>query len=201
MTDLLEYIKANARGGEEPAFFRPGNPKEGKRVFTAKGCYRCHYIYGEGAGDGIDLGKVARTFYSSANSIASSLWNKGPTVLVKMAKTESRIVTFSPKEMADLLAYLYFLHFVDEPGNVSNGKRLFSEMGCSQCHGLDGKRGRLMYIDISKYESAPQTEIVASIWNHSMEIRKAIGEQGIPWPSFNKGEMADLLEYLQSPKK
>jgi cytochrome c2 len=201
MTDLLAYIKTNARGGEEPAFFRPGNPKQGRTVFASKGCLRCHFVYGEGAREGVDLGKAARSLYTSAGSIASSLWNKGPTVLVKMAKQESGIVTFTPKEMADLLAYLYFLRFVDEPGNPANGKRFFTEMACSQCHGLDGNRGRLMYIELSKYEDAPQSEIVASIWNHNMEIRKAIGEQGIPWPTFNKGEMSDLLEFLRSSKK
>jgi cytochrome c2 len=201
MMDLFEYIKANAKGVEEPAFFKPGNPKEGKRVFDTKGCNKCHSIQGEGAKGGIDLGKIAKTFYTSLTQIASSMWNKGPTVLIKMVRTQNDIIKFTSKEMADLLAYLYFLHFVDEPGNTTNGKRLFSEMGCSKCHGLNGKRGKLMYIDLSKYQYATQVEIVASIWNHSLEIHKATKEKGIPWPQFKKGEMADLLEFIRTPKK
>jgi len=51
------------------------------------------------------------------------MWNKGPTVLAKMAQTQAGIPKFTPKEMADLLAYLYFLHFIDEPGNPAMGKR------------------------------------------------------------------------------
>jgi cytochrome c2 len=201
MMDLLAYIKTEAKGGEEPEFFKPGNPKEGKRIFDVKGCNKCHIIQGEGAKKGVDLGRIAKTFYSSLTEIASSMWNKGPMVLVKMVRTQSDILKFTSKEMADLLAYLYFLHFIDEPGNVTNGKRLFSEMECSQCHGLDGKRRKLLYIDLSKYQYTPQTEIVASIWNHSIEIHKATEEKGIPWPQFKKGEMADLLEFIRTPKK
>jgi cytochrome c len=201
MMDLLEYIKANARGAKEAAFITPGNPKEGKRVFATKGCLKCHSIRGEGSKEGDDLGKKAKTFYKSLTQIASSMWNKGPTVLAKMAQTQSGIPKFTSKEIADLLAFLYFLHFIDEPGNPTNGKRLFSEMGCTKCHGLDGKRGQLMSIDLSKYQKKAPTDIIAGIWNHSAEIQNAAREKGIPWPRFKKGEVADLLEYLRIPKK
>ena len=203
MMDLLEYIKENSkRGSKEPAFITPGNPREGKQVFTAKGCIKCHAIRGEGGKGGGDLGVKAKTFYKSLTQIASSMWNKGPTVLAKMAQTQTGIPKFTPKEMADLIAYLYFLHFTDEPGNPISGKRVYSEQGCSKCHSLDGKPGELMNIDLSKYQKADNPiQIVAGTWNHSTEITKAIREKGIPWPRFRKGEMADLLEFIRSPKK
>jgi len=203
MMDLLEFIKMNAKKGpKETAFITPGNPREGKQVFTAKGCTKCHAIRGEGGKGGEDLGKKAKEFYKSLTEIASSMWNKGPTVLAKMAQTQPGIPKFTPKEMADLIAYLYFLHFIDEPGNPTNGKKIFSELGCSKCHGLDGKRGLLMDIDLSKYQKASNPiEIVAGIWNHGTEIDKAVREKGIPWPRFKKGEMAELLEFIRSPKK
>jgi mono/diheme cytochrome c family protein len=104
--------------------------------------------------------------------------------------------------MADLIAYLYFLHFIDEPGNPVNGRKIFSELGCSRCHGLEGKQGDLMQIDLSKYRKATTPiDIVAGIWNHSAEIQKAVTEKGIHWPRFKKREMADLLEQIRSPKK
>ncbi len=49
-----------------------------------------------------------------------------------------------------------------------------------------------MYIELSKYQNSAQTAIVEDIWNHNVEIRKAMGAQGIPWPQLKKGEMADL---------
>ena len=202
MMDLMEYIKMNARGAKETAFITPGSPREGKQGFAAKGCINCHAVRGEGGKQAEDLGKRAKTFYKSLTQIASIMWNKGPSVLGKMSQTQTGIPKFTPKEMADLIAYLYFLHFIDEPGTSANGKKIFSEFGCSKCHGLDGKAGEWMTIDLSKYQKAVNPmEIVAGIWNHSTEIEKAMREKGISWPRFKKGELADLLEFIRTPKK
>lgn len=200
MMDTLAYINSKAKGAEEPFFLKPGNPKEGRIVFNSKGCANCHSVHGEGAKDGIDLGKRAESFYTSLTQIASRMWNKSPEmILFKIAPTQCGVPTFTAKEMTDLLAYLYFLHYTDEPGDASRGKKLFSDIGCAQCHGLDGKRGTLMYIDLSKYRNSPPTEIVASIWNHSIEMREATKERGVSWPQFKKGELADLLEFIRTP--
>ncbi len=202
MMDLLDYIKVNAKGAKETAFITPGNPKEGKKVFASKGCIKCHAVRGEGGKEAEDLGKRAKTFYKSLTQIASSMWNKGPAVLGKMGQTQLGIPKFTPKEMADLIAYLYFLHFIDEPGNPVNGRKIFSESGCSKCHGLEGKPGELMTISLSKYQKAVSPmDIVASLWNHSTEIEKAMRGKGISWPRFKKGELADLLEFIRTPKK
>jgi mono/diheme cytochrome c family protein len=202
MMDLLEFIKANAKGPKETAFITPGNPREGREVFVSKGCIKCHAIRGEGGQGGEDFGKRAKVYYKSLTQIASLMWNKGPTVLAKMSQTQSGLPKFTPKEMADLISYLYFLHFIDEPGNLMNGKKVFSELGCSKCHGLDGKPGELMTISLSQYQKAASPmDIVAGIWNHGTEVDKAIREKGLPWPRFKKGELADLLEYIRTPKK
>ena len=203
MIDLLEYIKTNARGPKEVAYITPGNPREGRKVFLSKGCGECHPVRGEKtAASGIDLSKRSKAYYQSLTRVASAMWNKGPVVLAKMSQTKMGIPKFTPKEMADLTSYLYFLHFIDEPGNPVNGKKKFSDLECVRCHGLDGKQGELMHIDLSKYQKTDNPmEIAAGIWNHSVEIRRATMEKGIPWPRFKKGEMADLLEYLRTPKK
>jgi mono/diheme cytochrome c family protein len=204
MMDLLEYIKINAKGAKETAFITPGNPREGKQVFSSKGCIKCHTIRGEGGKGGEDLSKRAKTLYTTLTQIASMMWNKGPAVLAQMAQTQSGIPKFTPKETADLMAYLYFLHFVDEPGNPNNGRRVFSDKGCSKCHGLDGdgKQGEWMTLDLSKYQKTTNPmDIVAAIWNHGARIEKAMREKKIPWPRFKKGELSDLLEFIRSPKK
>jgi len=59
-----------------------------------------------------------------------------------------------------------------------------------------------MAISLSKYQKAGNPmDIVASLWNHSTEIEKAMREKGISWPQFKKGELADLLEFIRTPKK
>ena len=88
------------------------------------------------------------------------------------------------------------------PGNPGNGKKIFSGLGCSKCHGIDGKQGELMSIDLSKYQkTANSIEVVAGLWNHGSEIEKAMKEKNMLWPRFKKGEMADLLEFIRNPKK
>ena len=200
MMDLFEYIKVNAKGADEPAFFKPGNPKAGKQVFDMKGCNKCHSIGDDAGKEGTDLGKIASTFRTSLTQIASNMWNKGPTILVKMSQAQSGIPKFTSKEMVDLFAYLYFLPFADEPGSVRNGKRLFSDMGCSECHGPDKKRGKLLYIDHFKYQSTANTVLVANIWKHNLEMNKATREEHITWPRFGTRQIADLLEFIRAPQ-
>ena len=60
MMDTLAYIQTKARGAEDPFFLKPGNPKEGRAVFNAKGCSKCHSVYGDGAKEGLDLGERVR---------------------------------------------------------------------------------------------------------------------------------------------
>ena len=202
MMDLLEYIKANAKGVKEIAYITPGSPNRGKQTFAAKGCIQCHAIRGEGGTGGGDLAKKAKTFYKSLTQVSSIMWNKGPTVLAKMGQTPSGIPKFSPKEMADLITFLYFLHFTDEPGTPARGKKIFAELGCSKCHPSDGKQGEMTNIDLSKYQKMLNPmEIVAGVWNHSSEIEKAMKDKGMLWPRLKRGEMADLLEFIRNPKK
>jgi len=202
MMDLLEYVKTNAKGPREAAFITPGNPVEGRKVFAVKGCIQCHAIRGEGGKGGEDLGKKAIVFYKSLTRIASTMWNKGPSVLAKMAQPKTGIPTFTPKEMADLMAYLYFLHFIDEPGNAARGAKDFSDLGCSKCHGVGGKQGEFMQVDLSGYQKAGNPmEVIAGMWNHGPEIEKARREKGLTWPRIKRGELADLIEFIRNPKK
>ncbi len=201
MIDVLAYIKTQAKGPEEPYSIKP-NPKAGRAVYLAKGCTKCHSVHGEGAKNGIDLGKRAEANYTSMGQIATKMWNKAPEMfVVARAPRQDEVPQFTADEMTNLLAYLYFLHYTDEPGNASRGEKIFSNAGCAQCHGLAGKRGTLMYVDLSKYQNSPQIEIVANIWNHSIQMREATIKKGIPWPHLKKGEMADLLEYIRTPVK
>jgi mono/diheme cytochrome c family protein len=201
MMDLLEYIKISAKGPRESALIAPGNPRQGKQVFTAKGCIRCHTVGREGGKNAEDLGSRARVFYTSLTQIVSIMWDKGPLVLAKMAQTQKGIPRFTSKEMADLLSYLYFLHFIDPPGNPKRGEGIFTEWGCASCHSVNGKKGELMQVDLSKYRKGTNPlEMVGGMWNHSTEIGKAMRDKGIPWPRFRKGELADLIEFVRTAK-
>jgi len=202
MMDLLAYIKINAKGPKETAYVVPGNPKDGKKIFIQKGCIKCHAVRGVGGKEAEDLDKMAKTFYTSLTRIASIMWDKGPTVFEKMAQTKMGIPKFAPKDMADLIAYLYFLHFSGEPGSPVAGKRDFQDLGCSNCHSLNGIKGKFMQIDLSKYKKPTSpVDLVAGIWNHGTDIEKALTEKSLSWPRLKQGELGDLVEFILQPAK
>ncbi len=198
MIDLLAYIKVNAKGPKETAYVVPGNPKDGGKIFVQKGCIKCHAIRGVGGKEAEDLDKRAKAFYTSLTQIASIMWDKGPEVFEKMAQTKIGIPKFTPKEMADLIAYLYFLHFSGEPGNPVAGKRDFQDLGCSNCHSINGINGKFMQVDLSKHKKpANPMNLVAGIWNHGTDIEKALAERNLSWPRLKTGELKDLIAFIR----
>jgi mono/diheme cytochrome c family protein len=70
---------------------------------------------------------------------------------------------------------------------------------CSDCHSYEGKggtdgppldymRGHLGATDLA--------DMSGQIWNHLPAMERALKEENIPFPTFSKDEMADLIAYL-----
>src|SRR3989304_10036002 len=114
----------------------PQNPLKGRELFTSKGCIKCHPIRGEGGKVGPDLGKTVgqRSFFE----VASIMWNHSPVMSEKMRELKVPRPKFSAEEMADMLAFLYFLNYFEEPGNPAQGKAVFARKGCVKCHSIAG---------------------------------------------------------------
>jgi mono/diheme cytochrome c family protein len=198
--DLVAYIRSQAKGKgkEEPAYMLPGNPQEGRKLFVAKNCVKCHAVRGEGGKIGPDLGERSMELYRSVTQVAGIMWNHGSVMWSKMKEKGIEIPKFSGKEMADLIAYLYFIRYFDEPGDPVKGPRLFSERWCIKCHAIRGEGGKVGP-DLSKVKgiSSP-IDLAAKMWNHVPIIYKQTVKQQIPWPQFQKGEMANILGYLEA---
>ncbi|MFI5182502.1 MAG: c-type cytochrome [Thermoanaerobaculia bacterium] len=173
-----------------------GDPMPGQSLFVSKRCVECHAIRGAGGRIGPDLGRTAvkGSFYE----IAAALWNHSLVMGDKMK--EFRIVrpTFRENELADLLAFLYFLNYFDEPGDPEVGKVLFAQKHCIQCHGL-GRQGGAAgpRLDTLPRGSSP-LRIAQDLWNHGPAMVPAIRRQGLDIPKFNGSEIIDLFAYLRS---
>ncbi|MBI3047813.1 MAG: cytochrome c [Acidobacteria bacterium] len=126
-----------------------GNPDNGRRVYAAKGCGRCHAINGVGPTVGPDLGRPpARP--QTITQIAGAMWNHAPEMRKLAQEKGVQWTAFRESELRDLIAYLYFLRMLDQPGDVRRGERLFDEkhcstvyedQGCAACHTARGTGG------------------------------------------------------------
>ncbi|MFQ5752862.1 MAG: c-type cytochrome, partial [bacterium] len=117
----------------------PENPLKGRFVFEQKGCSSCHSIEGESGKIGPDLGQ--NKYYGSFLQLAGIMWNHAPDMLRRMRELELPYPEFSRTEMIELIAFLYYLRYLGEPGDLYRGKILVKEKKCLMCHSIGGKGG------------------------------------------------------------
>src|SRR5574341_2657261 len=110
-------------------------------------------------------------------------------------------IKFSQEEMADLVAFLYFINYFDKIGDKENGEKLFVQKRCVACHSLWGKGGSVGPDLASAPELISPADIATQMWNHVPNMEKATRERKIPWPRFEPGQMRDILEYISSQKE
>jgi len=185
-----------AMGAEKKGeYLLPGTIKEGWKVFTMKKCSACHAIWGEGGKEGPDLGTLPES-YVTQSQLAALMWNHWPEMWGKMEAKKMPPQKMNKKEMADLFAFLYFLRYMDEPGNPQNGKVLMEAKHCSKCHpairaGAKGDLGRWgMYINPILWAQM--------MWNHTPQMEQEMKKKGLSWVEFNGNEMVDLIAYIRS---
>jgi len=118
-------------------------------------------------------------------------------MLTKMQETDTPIPTLTPDEMEHLLAYLSFLTYFDEPGDFSRGEELFTRKGCILCHSVGGEGGNVgPSLDKFAGKMSP-VYLAQAIWNHGPAMTEKMKEKGIYRPTYEKGEMADLLAFIR----
>jgi len=189
------FVVSQGGGSEKRGeYLLPGNVKEGWKVFTTKGCGSCHAIWGEGGRGGPDLGTLPES-YTSQSQLAALMWNHGPEMWARMAAQKISFQKISKKEMSDLFAFLYFIRYMDEPGDPQKGKRLIETKACIKCHTIkEGKRE-----DLIRWGMYVNPILWAQImWNHAPQMEKEMKRLGISIPEFKGNEMIDLIAYIRS---
>lgn len=190
MSHLLAFIRSEASNpAGETVTLQPGSPRSGSETFREKKCFVCH---GE---DGRDL--KAKPLRKGLSEIVGMMWNHSSQMWAEMKAKGLSVPHFSAKEMADLLAFLYFLQFYGDPGDVPKGEKVFVDKGCVFCHGPQG-RGNSRGIDLTAVSKRTQAGLVSAMWNHVPEMAKSVSEFNVVWPRFEKNEMKDLLYFIQS---
>lgn len=175
---------------------RVGNPAVGKQLFQRRGCVNCHAIKGEGGTVGPDLGKIQHTH--NIYQMAASMWNHATQMTQVMEEKGIKRPEFRGDEMAHLLAYLHSLEVVGDP---ERGKAVFEQKGCVRCHAIQGEGGKIGPELARTSHPHPPIELAGMMWNHSPTMTAMMGALGIPRPTFEGNEMADLLAYLDAVQR
>lgn len=180
-------------------FPMPENPLQGRIIFEQKGCSTCHAIQGEGGQIGPDLGQ--RKFYGSFLELAGIMWNHSPEMFRRMRELELPYPEFTSTEMGELIAYLYYLRYLGEPGDLYRGKILVKEKGCLACHSVAGKGGKTgpAFDKLGKYVSP--IYMAQAMWNHGPAMEKHFKTMGLQWPQFQRGEIVDLSAYIREASR
>ncbi|MFQ5899012.1 MAG: c-type cytochrome [Candidatus Methylomirabilia bacterium] len=168
-------------------------------VFAKKGCGKCHALRGVGGGVGPDLGRIetGKNFFE----LAAAMWNHLPRMGAKMQEVGIRRPKLTPRELSNLIAFLFTAQYFDELGDPAVGKRLFARKGCLGCHEVGGLGGRVgPALDFLKRANSPVL-VAAAMWNHGPEMAGAMKARGIARPTFQGKEMVDLIAYLVAAAK
>jgi mono/diheme cytochrome c family protein len=199
LADLSAFIRQKNREGlTERLLLAPGNPNRGRDLFQVKACTICHGVDGHGGNGGPDLSRSGLP--RSAEGIAGAMWNHAPVMREAMRAQGVGWPSFSTADLADLVAYLYFLPFADPSGDPRRGAEVFENRSCIACHSgtSDVTHPGPALLAEGTVTSAPN--LVAAMWNHAPIMREAILGEGRPWPELTGEDLRDLLALLSEQR-
>lgn len=186
------------------SYFDPkGNVAAGKRLFSDKQCASCHAIGGKGATVGPDLASLSQ--HASPIALATAMWNHAPRMAEVMKARGIKRPSFAPGELRDLLAYvqsasprtalgqIYVL-----PGRAVDGRRVFVERHCADCHALVTTAGDERPNLVERVGARSLVDFAAAMWNKAPAMQEAMAAKRIAPPQLRPDEMADLVAYLYS---
>jgi cytochrome c2 len=202
MPDLLSYIRqASKSSTATPVYLAPGNPQRGQQLFAEKGCIRCHAIRGAGGNVGPDLGR--QPLRRNLTEVAGLMWNHEPHMRQKTQELDLPLPRFAEQEMADVIAYLYFIGLQGEPGDAMRGRQAFERLRCGACHAVGGVGGHIGP-DLAQSQAVRHPiELATAMWNHGAIMAQWVRERQLPWPTLRGNDVDDLQKYLLSvqPRK
>ncbi len=195
MGDLLAFLQsANDGTTDERGYVEPGSPRRGRDLFAAKRCADCHAIAGRGGRGGPDLGVRSRELSGSIAEIAGLMWNHSQGMSAEFARRGIPRATFSGQEMADILAYLYFVNYANVTARPDRGGVIFNTK-CAPCHSIG--EGRRIGPDLASFaELSEPIAVIAAMWEHAPIMEHELRSRNRPWPRLEPGEAADLTAYL-----
>lgn len=197
MNDLLAYVRANCCGQRRETELLPASPERGRELFQSKSCIVCHSVEGKGGRGGPDLGPGQRRSLTIVQ-LAGLAWNHSPATWRSPDVPSIARPTFQGQEIADLVAFLASLNYFEPPGSPSRGQELFSERGCSYCHGDRAQGTQAGPAVRSRGRSFTAITLATALWQHGANMYRRNRELGRPWPTLSESDVADVVVFLNS---
>ena len=177
-----------------------GDAEYGKELLRMRGCEKCH----TSGGAAKDLTERPDEKFSP-DALAASLWNHAPRMWNAMEERDMPLIGLREGDIANLYAYFYSLRHFDPEGDAGNGKKIFEDKGCANCHSLEDPAATGG--DVAPDAAPPvdrwmsmldPTLWVESLWNHGTEMSARIEQVSGSWPTFTQQEMVDLIEFVET---
>lgn len=196
MADIQAYIRTTSNLRDRAvALLQPPNPANGERLFVGKGCVRCHGDAGRGTEYAPDLRTA--TLRLSVSEIAGVLWNHSFRMSAAMEARGFAFPQFHGTEMADVIAFLYYLRFNETGGDARGGGQVFAHKGCTNCHALDGRPATGPDLRLAATVGTP-LGLATAMWNHAPAMFDVAQSRQVEWPEFQGDEMRDLSAFLRT---
>jgi cytochrome c len=197
MNDLLAYIREVTTGHRREAGLFPADPERGRKLFETKSCVRCHSYQGEGGRAGPDLGPQ-KELPPTLVGFAGIMWNHSPAMWREMKAQDIPRPSFQGREMADVIAFLYSLHYFEPAGQPQQGKQLFEWRGCSHCHGTRAEGGRQGPPLRRSGVTMTTINLATGLWVHGPEMYRRTQQLKVPWPVLSETDVGHLVAFLNA---
>jgi mono/diheme cytochrome c family protein len=200
LLDIIAYLKSASKApAAGPLYVFPGRVNEGRQIFVRKRCIECHGTEGQGGLEAKQGPSLAnQNLHLSLTQFAAVMWNKLPAMLEAMQLRKFSLPRLQAQEMADLVAYLYTVQYLADPGDVHAGRDLLTDQGCLECHAVSGQGGRRAHDFAQIPGLSSPTVVVSALWNHAFVMASNMKIHRRPWPRLSPKEMADLIAFLQT---
>ncbi len=199
MNDLVAFLNdtAGTQGSAEAPVADPGR---GWQLFQQKGCIRCHSVQDGKDGIGPSLGPK-HPLPDSFAQFAGSMWNHMPDMFAAMNSHGVASAEFQGRDLADIVAFLYSLHYFEPGGSPQVGESVFSWRGCAQCHGARAEGNRLGPALRGRGQTYTSIRLATALWRHGAEMTRETRSNNVTWPVLEEADVGHLLSFLNSPVK
>jgi cytochrome c553 len=132
----------------------------------------------------------------SISEICGILWNHSFAMQARMAAGGVEFPRLEENELADLLAYIYFLHFSRDQGDAARGEKVFNGKGCTNCHGSGTSKKQGPDLAASK-QDYDMLRLATSMWNHAPIMYQNMESEVMKWIKLDLDDMQDLAKFLR----